>query len=91
MLHYVMFVDNAQTSCVRIMGVGTMPLRYLLYKLCVYVDLCTCECRYPWCPKEGAGSPGSVISCWMWKLGIELGFSQEQNLLLMDVSSHIIF
>lgn len=77
---------------VRIMEIGNMPWRYRLYfDLCVYVDVCACECRYPWSPKGGAESPGPVISCWMWQLGTKLGSSQEQNLLFIRESSCITF
>lgn len=32
--------------------------RILFVRVCAYVHVCTCVCRYQWRPEEGVASPG---------------------------------
>lgn len=75
MLHYVMFIDNAQTSCVRIMGVGTMPLGIIF----IFSYMCTWICVHVSAGTHGVQKRAldllgwlSAVGCGCWELNLGL-------------------
>ena len=54
---------------------------YICVRTCVYMCVCSLECRFLWSPEGGSRSPEVVVTqcgCWEW----ESGAGQEQSKLL---------